>query len=91
MQLVDEFAVSFFAELDYKQEASNAEYFAFTVRHLDQVLVPKAYASLTTRKVLTMDWVEGTHITQCTGVEMEEMVREGIRCYLTQVTQMCTR
>lgn len=32
--VVDDFAVTFFRELDYLTEGKNADYFAWTVRHL---------------------------------------------------------
>ena len=61
--VVDELATSMFNELDYTQEMRNAEFFATSIRHLPLIEVPKCYAPLCSRRVLTMDWLYGKHIT----------------------------
>jgi len=49
-------------ELDYVAEASNLRIARATLANLDGVVVPQVHAALSSRCVLTMDWVEGKHL-----------------------------
>jgi len=62
--MVDEFARTVRRELDYGIEASNAEVFRRNFLGDDTVSVPKIYWRYTTPRVLTMERVEGTPISQ---------------------------
>ncbi|CAM6091149.1 unnamed protein product [Calypogeia fissa] len=57
--LLDTWAVRFFDELDYIQEAKNGEQFAENMKSLANVTVPAVYMEYTSRKVLTTQWVDG--------------------------------
>nr|GME11651.1 uncharacterized aarF domain-containing protein kinase At1g71810, chloroplastic isoform X1 [Ipomoea batatas] len=56
--VVDEWASSLFREMDYEREASNAIKFRKLYGGIKDVMVPEMYVPQTTRKVLTMQWVE---------------------------------
>jgi aarF domain-containing kinase len=58
--IADEVGAGLFSELDYRGEAQNALTFAQAHNKLDYVIVPKPLLGLTTRRVLTMEWIEGS-------------------------------
>ncbi|MAR07834.1 MAG: hypothetical protein CL862_12135 [Cyanobium sp. NAT70] len=57
--IIDEFGRSLFEEIDYKQEAANAERFAALFADNPAVYVPQVERLLSSRRVLTTAWVEG--------------------------------
>ena len=61
--LVDEFAHTITKELDFRQERRNLERCAHLFEGDDTVLIPASYAELSTSRVLTMAYVEGTKIS----------------------------
>lgn len=61
-ELVHELSESLKKELDYENEARNAEKLARNFSDDDTLFVPSIYWEYTTRKVLTMDFVEGIKI-----------------------------
>src|SRR3954453_16699698 len=58
-QLVDEFARSIRKELDYCQEARNAQNFHRHFAGNPHVRVPKVYWQYTRPRVLTLEWIDG--------------------------------
>ena len=48
-------------ELDYRNEANNAEIFRALNSDLSDVFAPKVYSEFTTRRLLVTEWVEGVH------------------------------
>ncbi len=49
-----------YEELDYTQEAKNLEHFRGVFQNqFDFVIVPKIYPELSTKRLLTMEWIEG--------------------------------
>jgi ubiquinone biosynthesis protein len=61
-QLVDEFARSIRKELDYRQEARNAENFHRRFAGHPHVRVPKVYWQYTRPRVLTLEWIDGIQL-----------------------------
>ncbi|HEX5582891.1 ABC1 kinase family protein [Gaiella sp.] len=61
-ELVDEFARSIRQELDYKQEARNAEAFRRNFAGDERVAVPRVWWRYTTSRLLTLERLDGTHI-----------------------------
>jgi len=59
--LVRAFDVSIHKELDLTHEGYNLQRFAHNFDHNDLVYVPKYYPELTTRKMLTMEFIDGVH------------------------------
>ena len=57
--LIDEWALRFFHELDYKREAQNSSVFAQQMAHLEGISVCEVFPELSTRVVLTTAWVQG--------------------------------
>ena len=61
-QVVDEFARSIRKELDYRQEARNAENFHRHFAGHPHVRVPKVYWQYTRPRVLTLEWIDGIQL-----------------------------
>ena len=60
--LVDEFARSIRQELDYRQEARNAEAFYRQFAGHPHVVVPRTYWSYTRERVLTLEYLSGVQL-----------------------------
>jgi hypothetical protein len=61
--IIDDFGDLIYREIDYVAEAANAQRFNELYAGMKDVFVPKIYSELTTSKVLTMEWVDGTRLT----------------------------
>ena len=61
-QLVDEFARSIRAELDYRAEARNAEAFRRNFAGEADVTIPRVYWSYTRARVLVLEWLDGQQL-----------------------------
>ncbi len=59
MQFVDEFAETTMNELDFTLEAKNAEVFRENFKNDPEVIFPEIFWDFTTRRVLTMQYIEG--------------------------------
>jgi ubiquinone biosynthesis protein len=60
--LIDEFARQIRQELDYRLEARNAQTFHRNFASNPHVRVPKVYWQYTRAQVLTLEWIDGTHV-----------------------------
>ena len=58
-------------ELDYTNEARNATLFNTLNTYPEKVFAPEVVHSLTTRRILVTDWIEGQKIDACTFSEEE--------------------
>lgn len=67
--VVEEVSTSVPLELDFINEGHNAERTARNFAGQDDVIVPDIYWEHTTRRVLTMEFVEGIKITDTAGME----------------------
>jgi ubiquinone biosynthesis protein len=61
-EVVDEFARSLRQELDYRQEASNAQAFHRNFAGHPHVVVPRLYRSYSSQRVLTLEYLEGVQL-----------------------------
>ena len=61
-EIIDEFGRSLFDEVDYKKEASNAEKFSNLFHNNSSVTIPTVERHLSTTKVLTTSWIDGTKL-----------------------------
>jgi len=90
--ILDEFATRIFEEMDYTQEGRNAERFAKLYGHLPDVYVPRIYWEYTGRRVLTMEWINGTKLTnmeaiKVQGVDARHLIEVGVQCSLRQLLE----
>lgn len=90
--IMDEFGARIFEEMDYTQEGHNAERFAQLYGHLPDIYVPRIYWQYTQRRVLTMEWINGTKLTQpleirAQGNDAGYLVEVGVQCSLLQLLE----
>jgi predicted unusual protein kinase regulating ubiquinone biosynthesis (AarF/ABC1/UbiB family) len=88
--LIDELGKRVFEEMDYLNEAANAEKFARLHRHNPRIAVPRIHHQATSRRVLTMEWIDGVKLTnleavRAIGVDPDDMVEVGVNCSLEQL------
>ncbi|CAM9815453.1 unnamed protein product [Chrysoparadoxa australica] len=95
--LIDSWAVRFMEEMNYLTEADNAERFSREMGKSETlgeaILVPKPYRDLTTRYILTTEWVEGTRVSDLEIESPEGRARVAtiqatlLNSYLTQLLE----
>jgi len=62
--LVESFDRAISVEVDFLSEAANAEAFRHALHATEGIYVPSIHRSLTTRRVLTMEWVDGAKLSE---------------------------
>ena len=67
--VIDDFGELLYRELDYRAELRNAQRFSELYGCCKDVHVPSVYPSLSSSKVLVMDWVDGVRLSDVKGVE----------------------
>ena len=91
--MVEEFKKAIRKELDFTNEAHNFEKFRINFKEIEYIKVPKIYWKMTTTKVLTMEFIEGTKINEITqkkykGVfEPKEVAERGAKAILKQILE----
>jgi predicted unusual protein kinase regulating ubiquinone biosynthesis (AarF/ABC1/UbiB family) len=90
--LIDELGKRVFEEMDYFNEASNAEKFAQLHAHNPRIAVPHIHREATSRRVLTMEWIDGVKLTNLEavrelGFDPDDMVQVGVDCSLQQLLE----
>jgi predicted unusual protein kinase regulating ubiquinone biosynthesis (AarF/ABC1/UbiB family) len=66
--IADEMAKMIPKELDFINEGRNAEAIAANFAGVDDIVVPRIYWDFTTKRVLTMEYVEGVKITDVAAI-----------------------
>ena len=82
-ELVDEFGRSIRLELDYQQEARNAETFRRNFADDERIAVPRVWWRYTTGRLLTLDRLEGTHIRDLDLASWDDGARRELAYTLT--------
>jgi predicted unusual protein kinase regulating ubiquinone biosynthesis (AarF/ABC1/UbiB family) len=90
--IVDEFGTKLFEEIDYHNEGLNAEQFARNFEDSLEVKVPAIYWKYSTRKVLTLEWIDGFKLsaTQCildANLKPDDLIRIGVESGLRQLLE----
>ncbi|WP_411868985.1 AarF/UbiB family protein [Vulcanococcus limneticus] len=90
--LIDELGKRVFEEMDYCNEGANAEAFAALHAHNPRIAVPRIYHQATSRRVLTMEWIDGVKLTnleavRALGIDPDDMVTVGVNCSLQQLLE----
>jgi ubiquinone biosynthesis protein len=83
--LVNEFAQSLRAELDYLSEARNAESFARNFAHNASVHIPAVYLGETTSRMITMERIEGIKINNNEELEAAGLSRSELAQHVTHI------
>lgn len=90
--IVDEFGTKLFEEIDYLNEARNAEKFANNFRNDLRVKVPAIYWRYTSTTVLTLEWINGFKLTDTqkiieAGLDPEVIIKIGVTAGLQQLLE----
>lgn len=90
--ILDELGDRIFEEMDYIHEGENAERFFELYSHLPDIYIPKIYWEYTNRRVLTMEWINGTKLTQAQeikaqGIDARYLIEVGVQCSLRQLLE----
>jgi len=90
--LIDEFATTTRAEIDYLAEASNAEMFAEAFAHDPGIRVPRVVWELTTRRVLTLEDVSAIKLGDydaitAAGISRAQVATRLFDTYLQQILE----
>ena len=78
MPIVDELSANVPLELDFIHEGHNAEATARNFAGRDDIIVPHIYWDYTTRRVLTMEFVDGIKITDMAALEAAGIDRQAV-------------
>jgi ubiquinone biosynthesis protein len=87
---IEEFEHSLGRELDMREEGRTADRFAFDFRDDDRVRVPRVAWDRTTRRVLTMEYLEGWRLSELddatrAGVDALGLAEHGATAFMRQV------
>ncbi|MGD9562907.1 MAG: ABC1 kinase family protein [Pyrinomonadaceae bacterium] len=90
--MLREFDVTIHEEMDYEAEGRNAERFRDSFKSWGNIHVPRIYWNATTSKVLTMEFIHGTKVTDLDeqerlGISPPKVNRLLIKTYLKQLLE----
>ncbi|MGL5833350.1 MAG: ABC1 kinase family protein, partial [Waterburya sp.] len=90
--IIDELAERIFEETNYNQEGRNADKFREFYGYMEEIYVPKIYWEFTGNRVLTMEWIDGTKLTdieavQEKGIDATHIIEIGVECSLRQLLE----
>ncbi|HBR00617.1 MAG: AarF/ABC1/UbiB kinase family protein [Roseofilum sp. Belize BBD 4] len=90
--IADEFGARIYEEMDYTHEGRNAERFEQLYGYLPDIYVPRIYWPYTNRRVLTMEWITGTKLTDLEkirqqGLDASYLIEVGVECSLRQLLE----
>lgn len=88
--LVQEFALTLRAELDYIREGQNAERFAANFVADNTIHIPRVYWETTTSRVLTQERIRGVKVSELTaldefGIDRRELAKRGTQAILKMI------
>mmetsp|Transcript_3691 Transcript_3691/g.4964 ORF Transcript_3691/g.4964 Transcript_3691/m.4964 type:complete len:942 (+) Transcript_3691:207-3032(+) len=88
--LLNEWAVGFYTELDFLNEASNQQRLRDYIQEqgVADVYVPEVYHSLCRRRLLVSEWIDGVKLSDCPPEEVRELIKLGQECFLVQLLQV---
>jgi len=90
VSIAEEFASAVRGELDYLAEAANADRLLSAFADDDTVLFPAVHWEYTTKRILTLERLDGIPLNRLdlldeAGMDRKELARRGIFCYLEQI------
>lgn len=90
VEIINELSNSLLNELDYTQEGNNADRFRENFAKEDYIYIPKVYWEYTTKKVLTMEYINGTSVKNRDilinkGFDLKEIAHNGAWSVLLQI------
>lgn len=88
--LLNEWAVGFYTELDFGNEAENQKRLRQILldNNVTSVIVPRVFDDLCTRRVLVSEWVDGTKLSQCTPDQIASVTPAAQEAFLVQLFEV---
>ena len=85
--LLNEWAIGFYSELDFKNEARNQQRLRDMMieKKIKGVVVPKVYEELCTRRLLVSEWMEGKKLSSASPEEIARMIPSAQEAFLTML------
>jgi len=89
--LTETFAEGLYTELDFRNEALNALRMEELLKEslgessLEKIIIPTPLMSLTTRRVMLSEWVNGVKLSTLPKEEIKELITIGQEVFLTQL------
>ncbi|KAL3933980.1 MAG: hypothetical protein SGPRY_000041 [Prymnesium sp.] len=92
VSVIDDFGTLIYSEIDYSIEAASARRFVSLYGSIANVTAPQIFTSQSTRKVLTMEWIDGVRLTDREallrmGLEPARLVDTLVQCTLRQASR----
>merc|ERR1712110_408914 len=88
--LIDAWGEGFVGELDYKEEATNAERFIASIAKTPlagAVTAPQVVSECTSDKVLTTEWVVGSRLQESPASDVTKLCSVAMVSYLTMLLE----
>lgn len=85
LPVLDEWALKFYREMDYRKEAAMMRRFATDLAPLEGIRVPAAFDSLVTRRILCTEWIEGEKLSESGESDVKELCTTLLNAYLIQL------
>jgi predicted unusual protein kinase regulating ubiquinone biosynthesis (AarF/ABC1/UbiB family) len=88
--LLNEWAIGFYTELDFQNEASNQRTLKNFLKEkgVKGVTVPAVYDELCTRRILVSEWIDGQKLSDCTTEQIAELIPVAQEAFLTQLFEV---
>jgi len=88
--MFEEFRKSLLRELDFRQEAMHLFTLSANLREIEEIILPQPIIGYTTSRVLAMEFIPGTKVTELSRLERREVDGERLvdalfRAYLKQI------
>ncbi|NPE27453.1 AarF/ABC1/UbiB kinase family protein [Methanococcoides sp. SA1] len=90
VDVVDEVYHSIHAEMDYTQEARNIERFRRNFENDPDIVIPNVYLEYSTRRVLTMEYINGVkcdnfQVLENMGLDRYKIAENGTKAFMKQI------
>lgn len=85
--LLNEWAIGFYTELDFQNEARNQQKLRDMLieKKIKGVVVPKVYDELCTRRILVSEWMDGKKLSEASPAEINRVTPFAQEAFLTQL------
>lgn len=88
--LLNEWAVGFYTELDFLNEAANQQRLKdlLVAEDIAGMYIPEVYHQYCTRRVLVSEWIDGIKLSECGQEELRSLIPDAQESFLTQLLQV---
>lgn len=90
VDLMGEWALGFYTELDFLNEAGNQKRLKSLLNDegVTNIYIPKVYEELCTRRVLVSEWIDGIKLSDANSSVIKELIPSAQEAFLTQLLQV---